>query len=197
MQSIVNSWVTAGREIDHSKYNGSLTDFVSDISEEVCSQLHSGIMKATRKIVLDEIISNIIVEYVTAKKSERPLKHEESSQIVKTMDFAPSKEVPENQELEGCCGGEGVASLTVHHKDEESRQTVKTCLRDGIMVIFFIHFVLVLHDMLGSKFYLNNMIQTRKWGTTLRVREQHLSVFTHKHPLQIMMSLLDARTLEF
>ncbi|CAI9295498.1 unnamed protein product [Lactuca saligna] len=133
LQSIVSSWVTAGREMDHSKYKGSLTDFVSDISEEVCSQLHSGIMKATRKIVLDEIISNIIVEYVTAKKSERPLKHEVSSQIVKTMDFAPSKQVSaENQELEGYCGGEG---LTVHHKDEESRQTVKTCLRDGIMEV--------------------------------------------------------------
>ncbi|CAH1430088.1 unnamed protein product [Lactuca virosa] len=134
LQSIVNSWVTAGREIDHSKYNGSLTDFVSDISEEVCSQLHSGIMKATRKIVLDEIISNIIVEYVTAKKSERPLKHEESSQIVKTMDFAPSKEVSENQELEGCCGGESLTVLGVknsHHKDEESRQTVKTILEVG------------------------------------------------------------------
>ncbi|KAJ9552742.1 hypothetical protein OSB04_016787 [Centaurea solstitialis] len=89
LQSIINSWVTAGSEsvsVAHPKYNDTdfLTGFVYNISEEVCSQLHSGIMKATRKVVLDEIISHTIMEYVTAKKADRHLKHEEPKQIIKT-----------------------------------------------------------------------------------------------------------------
>lgn len=51
---------------------GSLLNFISEISEEVSSQLHSGIMKAARRVVLDEIISNI----VAMKKSQRHLKLE-------------------------------------------------------------------------------------------------------------------------
>ncbi|KAI3735776.1 hypothetical protein L6452_15289 [Arctium lappa] len=89
LQSIINSWVTAGGErvsVANPKYNDTdfLTGFMYDISEEVCSQLHSGIMKATRKVVLDEIISHIIMECVTAKKADRHLKHEEPRQIIKT-----------------------------------------------------------------------------------------------------------------
>lgn len=121
LQSIVNSWVTAGHKmvsVDHPKYNGSVTGLVYDISEEVCSQLHSGIMKATRKVLLDEIISNIIVECVTAKKADRHLK--------------VSEKCDTNQELEDCAGGEGAAYSTVLGVHVESMQTVKTCSRDGV-----------------------------------------------------------------
>ncbi|XP_024992219.1 histone-lysine N-methyltransferase ATXR7 isoform X1 [Cynara cardunculus var. scolymus] len=105
LQSIINSWVTTGGEsvsITHSKYNDTdfLTGFVYDISEEVCSQLHSGIMKATRKVVLDEIISHIITECVIAKKADRHLKHEEPKQIIKTC------QLDGRMELEDSSGGE-------------------------------------------------------------------------------------------
>lgn len=88
LQSLINSWATAGRgsvsKADSNNETDFLTGFVSDISKDLCSQLHSGIMKATRKAVLDEIISHVITECVTAKKADKHLKHEESKQTVKT-----------------------------------------------------------------------------------------------------------------
>lgn len=89
LQSVISSWITSQHE-SVSKANpnyeetDSLTDFMHNISEEVCSQLHSGIMRATRKLMLDEIISHVITERVTAIKAEKLLKLEESKQMVKT-----------------------------------------------------------------------------------------------------------------
>ncbi|KAK6775992.1 hypothetical protein RDI58_026993 [Solanum bulbocastanum] len=45
-----------------------LQDFVSEISQGVCSQLHMVIMKATRRTLLDEIVSHAISECITKKK---------------------------------------------------------------------------------------------------------------------------------
>lgn len=79
--SIMNTWNTGGHDtVSTSVYEnnetGSLHCFISEISEGVSSQLHSSIMKAARRVVLDEIISNIIGEFFTARKAERRLKHE-------------------------------------------------------------------------------------------------------------------------
>lgn len=46
----------------------SLQDFVSEISQEVCSQLHMVIMKAARRTLLDEIVSHAISECISEKK---------------------------------------------------------------------------------------------------------------------------------
>ncbi|KAG6648175.1 histone-lysine N-methyltransferase ATXR7 isoform X1 [Carya illinoinensis] len=79
--SIMNAWNTGGYDIvstavSESNETGSLQCFISEISEGVSSQLHSSIMKAARRVVLDEIISNIIGEFVPTRKAERRLKHE-------------------------------------------------------------------------------------------------------------------------
>lgn len=63
--------------------SGSLLKFISETSEGVSSQLHAGIMKAARKVVLDEIVGSIIGEFVTVKKSERQIKVEQTNQIMK------------------------------------------------------------------------------------------------------------------
>ncbi|GJT61050.1 histone-lysine N-methyltransferase ATXR7 isoform X1 [Tanacetum coccineum] len=89
LESIINLWVTTGREsVSKAHHSNNETDFqpdfINNISEEVCSQLHFGIMKATRKVLLDEIVSHTIMEYVTAKKALKQLNSEESTQIVKT-----------------------------------------------------------------------------------------------------------------
>lgn len=79
--SIINASNVGGPETvstcaAESNETGSLLCFFSEISEGVSSQLHSGIMKAARRVVLDEIIGNIIGEFVTTKKAQRRLKHE-------------------------------------------------------------------------------------------------------------------------
>ncbi|KAL0557349.1 hypothetical protein IC582_005885 [Cucumis melo] len=61
----------------------SLLKFISETSEGVSSQLHAGIMKAARKVVLDEIVGNIIGDFITVKKSERQIKVEQTNQTMK------------------------------------------------------------------------------------------------------------------
>lgn len=59
--------------------SSSLVKFISETSEGVSSQLHSGIMKAARKVLLDEIVGNIIADFITVKKSERQIKVEQTN----------------------------------------------------------------------------------------------------------------------
>lgn len=87
--SVVNAWKTDRCETfsmhdAKSKDTCSFISFVSEISEGVASQLHMGIMKAAHRVVLDEIISNIIAEFVTIRKNQKQLKMESLNQAVKT-----------------------------------------------------------------------------------------------------------------
>jgi len=120
LQSLISSWVTAGHESvskANPKYDetGLLTDFMHNISEEVSSQLHSGIMRATRKVLLDEIISHVIMELVAAKKAEKHRKPEESKQIINICSLDGITE------LEDCSGSEGVASESIHKQTPPSK----------------------------------------------------------------------------
>ncbi|KAK1592342.1 hypothetical protein Q3G72_023331 [Acer saccharum] len=77
--SAINLWRTNRPETVHASdvtinEVGSSVNFLSGISEEVSTQLHAGLMKATRRVLLDEIISNIISEFVSTKKAQRHLK---------------------------------------------------------------------------------------------------------------------------
>nr|GEW68952.1 histone-lysine N-methyltransferase ATXR7 isoform X1 [Tanacetum cinerariifolium] len=64
-------------------------------------------MKATRKVLLDEIVSHTIMECVTAKKALKQLNSEESTQIVKPCSL------DEITVLEDYSGNEGPASHSV------------------------------------------------------------------------------------
>ncbi|KAL8058173.1 hypothetical protein ABFS82_03G001300 [Erythranthe guttata] len=73
LESLLNKWRTAslGPEVVHDvndQGTGSALNFISEVSEEVCSQLHFGIMKTARKVVLDEIVSCIISDSLASKK---------------------------------------------------------------------------------------------------------------------------------
>ncbi|XP_028180508.1 histone-lysine N-methyltransferase ATXR7-like isoform X3 [Glycine soja] len=50
---------------------GDMVNLIGEISEDISSQLHMGIMKAARRVVLDGIIGDIIAEFVTEKKRTR------------------------------------------------------------------------------------------------------------------------------
>ncbi|KAL6571940.1 hypothetical protein OROMI_012898 [Orobanche minor] len=73
LESLLNTWRTARlRAVSVRDANdqgtGSELNLISEISEEVCLQLHSGIMKTARKVVLDEIVSYIISDSIAVKK---------------------------------------------------------------------------------------------------------------------------------
>lgn len=87
--SAINAWRINGLETVHASdakiYKaGSSMNFISEISEGVSSQLHAGIMKTARRVLLDEIISNIISEYVTSKKAQKHLKLHQVNQAAKS-----------------------------------------------------------------------------------------------------------------
>ncbi|TKY72684.1 Histone-lysine N-methyltransferase ATXR7 [Spatholobus suberectus] len=50
---------------------GDMVNLISEMSENISSQLHTGIMKAARRVVLDGIIGDIIAEFVMEKKRKR------------------------------------------------------------------------------------------------------------------------------
>ncbi|KAH7689484.1 Histone-lysine N-methyltransferase protein [Dioscorea alata] len=77
--SLIDKWSTERTkfvfEFDkNGNYTDSLTNFISNIAEDVSTQLHTGIMKAARKILLDEIISSIIPEFLSLKKAQKNLR---------------------------------------------------------------------------------------------------------------------------
>ncbi|XP_019249154.1 PREDICTED: histone-lysine N-methyltransferase ATXR7 isoform X2 [Nicotiana attenuata] len=75
LKSLISSWTTATPGALMSNSNGDetafLPDFVSEISHEVCSQLHMVIMKAARRTLLDEIVSHAISECISKKKDRK------------------------------------------------------------------------------------------------------------------------------
>ncbi|KAL0352569.1 UNVERIFIED_CONTAM: Histone-lysine N-methyltransferase ATXR7 [Sesamum calycinum] len=89
LESLLNTWRTArhGAVFGHDvndQLTGSAFNLISEISEEVCLQLHFGIMKTARKVVLDEIVSCIISDSLATKRSNKnhkiePLLHSAKS----------------------------------------------------------------------------------------------------------------------
>ncbi|KAF6160902.1 hypothetical protein GIB67_025437 [Kingdonia uniflora] len=78
-----------GNEVDGTK---SLLAFIDEVSEEVSSQLHAGVMKSARRVVLDEIISSIIPEFVAMKKSQKQFKTEPVTRSEKTCCLEDNKD---------------------------------------------------------------------------------------------------------
>ncbi|XP_072091442.1 histone-lysine N-methyltransferase ATXR7 isoform X4 [Arachis hypogaea] len=50
---------------------GGTVNLICEISEDISSQLHLGVMKSARRVVLDGVISDIIAEFFTEKKHKR------------------------------------------------------------------------------------------------------------------------------
>lgn len=94
--SIINGWSTAewsaSAEMEQKCSDiNSLLSFIADISEEVSVQLHSGIMKAARRVVVDEIFRSIIPEFLSLKRAQRRLKPEPVSQPVKACSLSDKR----------------------------------------------------------------------------------------------------------
>ncbi|XP_038699609.1 histone-lysine N-methyltransferase ATXR7-like [Tripterygium wilfordii] len=77
--SVVNAWKKSKPDFpsasDVESNFGSSMSFIDEISEEVSCHLYSGIMKAARRVVLDEIFGTIISEFVVARKTQRKPDH--------------------------------------------------------------------------------------------------------------------------
>ncbi|KAG1358998.1 histone-lysine N-methyltransferase ATXR7 [Cocos nucifera] len=64
----------------------SFSSFISNISEDVSNQLHAGIMKAARRMLLDEIISGVIPEFISLRKAQRSCRPEQNAKMCHPSD---------------------------------------------------------------------------------------------------------------
>uniref|UniRef100_M4EGR9 [histone H3]-lysine(4) N-trimethyltransferase n=1 Tax=Brassica campestris TaxID=3711 RepID=M4EGR9_BRACM len=82
--------------------------FISEVSEELSSQLQSGIIKIARRALLDEIISSTISDFLNAKKRDEHLKSVPASSaanVVKCISsqvINPEKTAVSTTEATGC-----------------------------------------------------------------------------------------------
>ncbi|XP_019107476.2 histone-lysine N-methyltransferase ATXR7 isoform X3 [Beta vulgaris subsp. vulgaris] len=80
--SLINAWrkeSLSSVSASEIKNTGS-SELISEISEEIGSQLHDGIMKSARRFVFDELIANVIVDFVAMKKTQKQIKSEHVSE---------------------------------------------------------------------------------------------------------------------
>lgn len=88
LATLVDSWSEdgslkiAGGDVKNEDSN-SIISLLTDVSEDVSFQLHSGIMKSARRLLLDEVISSIIPEFFASKKAQRHLRRQETSKDTK------------------------------------------------------------------------------------------------------------------
>ncbi|KAJ8450797.1 hypothetical protein Cgig2_032422 [Carnegiea gigantea] len=86
LASLINEWRrenSSSAALLDLKDTSSLFDFISGVSGEIGSQLHDGIMKAARRFLLDEIIGNVIVDFVAMKKVQKQRKNEHATENLK------------------------------------------------------------------------------------------------------------------
>ncbi|XP_020090722.1 histone-lysine N-methyltransferase ATXR7 isoform X2 [Ananas comosus] len=84
LASLIDKWsrdiMENAAEPVHDDFS-SLISFISDISEDISFQLHSGIMKAARRVLIDEIISSMIPDFIALKKTQKNLRPKPSNQL--------------------------------------------------------------------------------------------------------------------
>lgn len=64
---------------DSASLNGLMGDIVDDVSH----QLHAGIMKSVRRVLIDEIFSSILPDIIVSRKTEKQLAAKLKNQVTK------------------------------------------------------------------------------------------------------------------
>ncbi|XP_074591993.1 histone-lysine N-methyltransferase ATXR7-like [Curcuma longa] len=81
-----------------NKHSNSHSIFISNVSDEVSTQLHPVIMKAARRVLVDEILSSIIPDFFLSKKAERQDRPEPTYQDNRKHDSSKGKKVASSQD---------------------------------------------------------------------------------------------------
>lgn len=68
---------------------GNSSQLISVLSDKAGSQLHDGIMKAARRLILDEIIGNVILDFSALKKTQKQIKNVHGAEDIRisSLDF--------------------------------------------------------------------------------------------------------------
>lgn len=83
--SLIGSW--SGEHTERSEASAddstSLNGLVGDIVGDVSHQLHAGIMKSARRVLIDEIFSCVLPDLMASKKTEKQLAAKSKKQSTK------------------------------------------------------------------------------------------------------------------
>ncbi|XP_010237026.1 histone-lysine N-methyltransferase ATXR7 isoform X1 [Brachypodium distachyon] len=83
--SLIDWWTGGHSEHSEATENdsGSFSTLMSDIIDDIGHQLHTGIMKRARRIIVDEIFSSVLPEIIAGMKAKKQLAAKSTSQAVK------------------------------------------------------------------------------------------------------------------
>ncbi|KAH0909950.1 hypothetical protein HID58_033271 [Brassica napus] len=93
--------------------------FISEVSEELSSQLQSGIIKIARRALLDEIISSTISDFLNAKKRDEHLKSVPASSAANVVKCISSQVI--NPEKTAVSTTEATACGNIKNEGDPSR----------------------------------------------------------------------------
>ena len=71
--SMIQKWaseLSSSNNDKNHKERDEMGGFLERISDDISHQLHSVIMKSSRRIIIDDIISSIIPDFVTSRKMQ-------------------------------------------------------------------------------------------------------------------------------
>ncbi|CAL4897774.1 unnamed protein product [Urochloa decumbens] len=91
--SLIGSWSGERPERLEATANdsASLNGLVGDIVGDVSHQLHAGIMKSARRVLIDEIFSSVLPDLIASKKSEKQLAAKLKNQTTKPASMSNRK----------------------------------------------------------------------------------------------------------
>ncbi|KAL5206033.1 hypothetical protein ABZP36_034242 [Zizania latifolia] len=91
--SLIDWWSGGTAEHSESIANdcGSLKALMGDIVDDISHQLHAGIMKSARKVLVDEIFSSVLPEMIACRKTEKQMAAKLKSQSAKTDNVSNKK----------------------------------------------------------------------------------------------------------
>ncbi|KAL5225860.1 hypothetical protein ABZP36_012499 [Zizania latifolia] len=93
LASLIDWWGggTAERSESVGNYAGPLKALMGDIVDDIGHQLHAGIMKSARKVLVDEIFSSVLPEMIAHRKTEKQIAAKLKSQAAKTDNVSNKK----------------------------------------------------------------------------------------------------------
>ncbi|KAL0916044.1 hypothetical protein M5K25_013526 [Dendrobium thyrsiflorum] len=133
--TLVEEWCRI-QNISEADANGgssvSFSRFITDISEDLSVQLHSLILKAARRVFLDEIISTIIPEFSASRKSRRHHRIESAGKDVKHSSFAVKELKNMTEKKSYAVSGRTSVSLQVKNEQKVPSNTPVDCPTDDL-----------------------------------------------------------------
>ncbi|TVU47345.1 hypothetical protein EJB05_06942 [Eragrostis curvula] len=94
LASLIGWWSGGHAEVSEASVHdsASVNGLMCDVIGEISHQLHSGIMKSARRILIDEIFSHVLPDLIASKKTEKQLAAKLKNQATKP-DIVSNKKV--------------------------------------------------------------------------------------------------------